>query len=103
MCHLWSRRRRRSPPTAPRVDRVWPGALREAGRRSAPRCEPARRRRSLAGSVVRAMADLLSIERALARVLERCAPLGDEQVALQDAVGRVLAEDAISAVDLPPF
>jgi molybdopterin molybdotransferase len=47
--------------------------------------------------------ELLTIEDALASVLERARPLGDEQVPLEDAVGRVLARDARAAVDLPPF
>src|SRR5215813_10008756 len=47
--------------------------------------------------------DLLTIDEALALVLERVRPLESEDVALADAAGRVLAEDARSAVDLPPF
>jgi molybdopterin molybdotransferase len=47
--------------------------------------------------------DLLTIDEALALVLERVRPLEAEDVALTDAAGRVLAEDARSAVDLPPF
>jgi molybdopterin molybdotransferase len=46
---------------------------------------------------------LLSIEEAQARVLERARPLAGERVALGDAAGRVLAEAAAAAVDLPPF
>jgi molybdopterin molybdotransferase len=47
--------------------------------------------------------ELLTIEEALALVLERAQPLEAEDVALAEAPGRVLAEDARSAVDLPPF
>ncbi len=47
--------------------------------------------------------DLLTIDEALALVLERVRPLEAEDVPLEDAAGRVLAEDARSAVDLPPF
>ena len=47
--------------------------------------------------------ELLTIDEALALVLERVKPLEAEDVALADAAGRVLAEDARSAVDLPPF
>src|SRR5262245_2586023 len=47
--------------------------------------------------------DLLTIDEALALVLERVHPLEAEDVALEAAAGRVLAEDASSAVDLPPF
>jgi len=49
------------------------------------------------------MAELLSLEEAQARVLEQITPLDGERVAVADAAGRVLAEDARSAVDLPPF
>ncbi|HLB18458.1 MAG TPA: gephyrin-like molybdotransferase Glp [Gaiellaceae bacterium] len=49
------------------------------------------------------MAELLSLEEALARILERVTPLGPEAVPLRAAAGRVLAEDALAVVDLPPF
>jgi molybdopterin molybdotransferase len=49
------------------------------------------------------MAELLSMEEALRLVLERVRPLPAERVALKDAAGRVLAEPAVAAVDLPPF
>jgi molybdopterin molybdotransferase len=49
------------------------------------------------------MADLLSLAEAQARVLERVTPLPSEPVSIEDAAGRVLAEDALAAVDLPPF
>jgi molybdopterin molybdotransferase len=49
------------------------------------------------------MAELLSLEDARARVLEQVAPLASEPVPVADAAGRVLAEDAHAAVDLPPF
>ncbi len=47
--------------------------------------------------------DLLSIDEALALVLEHVRPLPDEQVGVGDASGRVLAADAVARVDLPPF
>jgi molybdopterin molybdotransferase len=47
--------------------------------------------------------DLLTIDEALALVLEHTRPLPDEEVAVADAVGRVLAADARAQVDLPPF
>jgi molybdopterin molybdotransferase len=47
--------------------------------------------------------DLLSIDEALALVLERSAPLGAETVAVEDARGRYAADDVRSTVDLPPF
>jgi molybdopterin molybdotransferase len=49
------------------------------------------------------VADLLSIDEALDRVLEHVRPLAAEQVDLAEAAGRVLAEEARSRVDLPPF
>jgi len=49
------------------------------------------------------MAELLSLAEAQARVLERVTPLPSERVGIGEAVGRVLAEDALAAVDLPPF
>jgi molybdopterin molybdotransferase len=52
---------------------------------------------------MRAMSGLLTIEEALARVLERVEPLEAEQVELAAAAGRVLAEDVLATVDLPPF
>ena len=50
-----------------------------------------------------AMADLLTIDEALVRILERALPLPAEPVDVENAAGRVLAEDARAAVDLPPF
>ena len=49
------------------------------------------------------MADLLSIAEAQLLILERARPLPAEAVSLEDAAGRVLAEAARAAVDLPPF
>ena len=49
------------------------------------------------------MAELLTLAEALAAVLERVRPLPAEQVPLEHAFGRVLAEEAHAAVDLPPF
>ena len=49
------------------------------------------------------MTDLLTIDEALARILERVSPLSAETVGVEHAAGRVLAEDACAAVDLPPF
>ena len=47
--------------------------------------------------------ELLTIDEALALVLKHVRPLPDEDVAVADAAGRVLAADAIARVDLPPF
>jgi molybdopterin molybdotransferase len=47
--------------------------------------------------------ELLTIREARARILERVHPLPSEVVSLEDAAGRILAEDAVAVVDLPPF
>src|SRR6476660_192113 len=49
------------------------------------------------------MADLISLEEALARIFEQVRPLDAESVPLAAAAGRVIADDARSLVDLPPF
>jgi molybdopterin molybdotransferase len=50
-----------------------------------------------------AMAELLTMDEAQARVLERVQPLAGEPVPLEQAAGRVLAQAGVAAVDLPPF
>jgi molybdopterin molybdotransferase len=47
--------------------------------------------------------DLLTMDEALRLVLERVRPLPPERVPAAEAAGRVLAEPAVAAVDLPPF
>ncbi|HVU77195.1 MAG TPA: gephyrin-like molybdotransferase Glp [Gaiellaceae bacterium] len=49
------------------------------------------------------MPGLPTIDEALALVLDRVRPLDAEDVPVADAAGRCLAEDALAAVDLPPF
>jgi len=49
------------------------------------------------------MQALLTVDEALAAVLERARPVPTEPLALENAAGRVLAEAARAAVDLPPF
>ena len=49
------------------------------------------------------MTDLISITEARRRVLEAVTRLGDEDVPLELALGRVLAEEVTSAIDVPPF
>jgi molybdopterin molybdotransferase len=49
------------------------------------------------------VARLLSIDEARAKVLEAVAPLGTERVPVDDALGRVLAEDVVAEHDVPPF
>jgi molybdopterin molybdotransferase len=47
--------------------------------------------------------DLISIAEGRRRVLEAVTPLGDEDVPLDLGLGRVLAEDVTSPIDVPPF
>jgi molybdopterin molybdotransferase len=49
------------------------------------------------------VASLLTFEEAQARVLAAVRPLPPEPVPIAEAGGRVLAEDALARVDLPPF
>ena len=49
------------------------------------------------------MPELLSLEEAQRRILERTRPLPSERVAIGAAAGRVAAEEARARVDLPPF
>jgi molybdopterin molybdotransferase len=50
-----------------------------------------------------AVADLISIAEARGRVLAEVRALPPEEVALEDALGRVLAQDAHAGESLPPF
>jgi molybdopterin molybdotransferase len=47
--------------------------------------------------------ELLTIDEARTRILERARPLQAETIPLVEAAGRVLAEPALAVVDLPPF
>lgn len=49
------------------------------------------------------MSELISIDEARGRVLDAVRPLEAEDVPLAEALGRVLAEDVESAIDVPPF
>lgn len=49
------------------------------------------------------MGALLTVEDAQAQILAHCASLESEAVALEAAAGRVTAQPALAAVDLPPF
>lgn len=49
------------------------------------------------------MAEPIGIEEARRRVLAEITPLEAEEVALTGALGRVLAEDVSSPIDVPPF
>jgi len=46
---------------------------------------------------------MITVDEGLALVLDGLLPLGPERVPLADAAGRVVAEPALAAVDLPPF
>ena len=46
---------------------------------------------------------MISVEEALARILGHVRPLGPESVPILDAQGRVLSEEIVSGVDIPPF
>jgi molybdopterin molybdotransferase len=49
------------------------------------------------------VSELLTIDEALARIVEHAQPLSTEVVRASDALGRVLCEPAMAHVDLPPF
>jgi len=49
------------------------------------------------------VSELLTLEQAQALVRYRARPLPAERVPLEEALGRVTAEAAVAAVDLPPF
>jgi molybdopterin molybdotransferase len=46
---------------------------------------------------------VISVEEALERILSRVGTLGDERVALLDALDRVLAEPVVSEREIPPW
>jgi molybdopterin molybdotransferase len=50
-----------------------------------------------------AVAELISIAEARRRVLEAVDPLSSEAVPLEETLGRVLAEEVRSTIDVPPF
>jgi len=49
------------------------------------------------------VSELISIDEAQGRVLDAVRPLATEDVPLAEALGRVLAEDVESPIDVPPF
>jgi len=49
------------------------------------------------------VADLIAVDEARRRVLEAVRPLPSERVGLEGALGRVLAEEVVSPLDVPPF
>lgn len=54
-------------------------------------------------SCVAKRTDLLTVDGALARILDRFAPLAPETVSLEESLGRVLAEAVTAGLNLPPF
>jgi molybdopterin molybdotransferase len=52
---------------------------------------------------MRAVNELISVSEAQRLILERVKPIDAERVPIERAAGRVLAENAVAAVDLPPF
>jgi molybdopterin molybdotransferase len=46
---------------------------------------------------------LITVEEALAEILSHVRPLGPERVPILEALGRVLAEQIVSDIDIPPF
>lgn len=46
---------------------------------------------------------MITVDEALSIVLDKIEPLGIEEIVLEDAPGRILAEDVIADIDLPPF
>ena len=46
---------------------------------------------------------MISVEEAQQRLIAMIAPLGAEQIALPDALGRVLAEDVVARRTQPPW
>lgn len=46
---------------------------------------------------------MITFDQALASMLNAARPLGSESIGFESAVGRVLAEDVCSDVDMPPF
>jgi molybdopterin molybdotransferase len=48
-------------------------------------------------------ADWIGLEEALAHILAAVSPTEREEVSIDDCLGRVLADDAVSPVDLPPW
>ncbi|MEZ4666655.1 MAG: molybdopterin molybdotransferase MoeA [Anaerolineae bacterium] len=49
------------------------------------------------------MSDLLSVDDAIAQILERFSPLPAEEVTLATSLGRILANDIVAAENIPPF
>jgi molybdopterin molybdotransferase len=70
---------------------------------TAPDRTPANGGRGRYSDKIRPVSDLISIDEARRRVLEAVTRLGHEDVPLDLALGRVLAEDVTSGIEVPPF
>ena len=46
---------------------------------------------------------MISLEEALAEILRHVRPLEPERIPILEALGRVLAEEIVSDIDIPPF
>ncbi len=46
---------------------------------------------------------MISVDEALAEILSHMVPLEAERVAILDALGRVLVQEIVSDIDIPPF
>src|SRR6185369_11793998 len=90
--------RRRAPPALQRAVQQLQRA--DQGRRARAGC--ARRAPGIAAPPGSVSVTRLSPAEASAHVLAGVAPLGEETVALPEALGRVLAQDIESPVSLPP-
>ena len=60
-------------------------------------------RRISVKSVLCYIANMISVEEALGKVLSTTQPLGSEKVSISEALGRVCAEDISANRDIPPF
>lgn len=49
------------------------------------------------------MSELLNVDEAIARILARITRLGTEEIEIESALGRVLAQDIRAEINLPPF
>jgi molybdopterin molybdotransferase len=70
---------------------------------TAPDRTPANGGRGRNSDKIRPVSDPISIDEARRRVLEAVTRLGHEDVPLDLALGRVLAEDVTSGIEVPPF
>jgi molybdopterin molybdotransferase len=48
-------------------------------------------------------ADLLNVDEAVRQILQKITPIDEENISFMQGFGRILAENVVSEVDLPPF